>query len=85
MLENKANMHEINIEVQSLNSKLDEVYRDLSKRVQNCAMQKDFNYLTSVLETKANIDEVNESLQNKANKQSVANALYRKANRSDID
>ena len=62
VLENKANMHEINIEISSMNSKLDEIYRDLSKRLSNCALQKDFNYLTSVLETKANVDEVNESL-----------------------
>jgi len=33
-----------------------------------------------MLETKANIEDVNESLNNKANKQSVANALHRKAN-----
>lgn len=85
VLENKANMHEINIELSSMNSKLEEIYRDLSKRLSNCALQKDFNYIQSVLETKANVDDLNEALQNKANKQSVANALHRKANRTDID
>ncbi len=84
-MENKANMHEINIEVQSMNSKIEEIYRDLSKRLSNCALQKDFSYLQSILEQKANVEEVNEALQNKANKQSVANALHRKANRTDID
>jgi hypothetical protein len=49
------------------------------------ALQKDFGYLSTILESKANIDEVNESLQQKANKTSVANALQRKANRQDID
>lgn len=68
-----------------MNSKVEEIYRDISKRVSNCALQKDFNYLSSVLESKANVEDVNESLQNKANKQSVANALHRKANRTDID
>ena len=38
VLENKANSHEINIEISSLNSKLDEIYRDLSKRLSNCAL-----------------------------------------------
>ena len=37
------------------------------------------------MESKANIEEVNESLQSKANKTSVANPLQRKANRSDVD
>ena len=41
--------------------------------------------MSSLIGTKANLDEVNESLQSKANKTSVANALQRKANRSDID
>lgn len=61
------------------------MYRDMSKRLSNCSLQKDFNYLSSLIETKANLDDVNEGLQNKANKQSVANALHRKANRSDMD
>lgn len=38
------------------------MYRDTSKRLSNCALQKDFNYLTSVLETKANLEDVNEGL-----------------------
>ena len=84
-MENKANHHEVNLELQSLNSKVEEIYRDVSKRLQNCALQKDFSYLQTIIETKANVEDVNESLANKANKQSVANALHRKANRSDID
>jgi len=84
-MESKANSHEMGIEIQSVNAKIEEIYRDLSKRMSNCALQKDFNYLQSVVETKANVEDMNEALQNKANKQSVANALHRKANRSDID
>ena len=68
-----------------MDSKVEDMYSELTKKVQNCALQKDFNYVTSVLETKANQEEMNESLQSKANKTSVANALQRKANRSDID
>ncbi len=68
VLENKANLHEVNIELQSLNGKVEEIYRDLSKRLSNCALQKDFTYLSSVVEAKANLDEVNEGLQSKANK-----------------
>lgn len=85
VLENKANNHEMSLELQSLNSKLEDIYRDVSKRLSNCALQKDFAYLQTMVDTKANLDEINEALQSKANKQSVANALHRKANRSDID
>lgn len=37
-MENKANMHEISIEMSSINSKIDDIYRDLSKRMSNCAL-----------------------------------------------
>jgi len=84
-MESKANMHEMSMELQSLNQKVEESYKELAKKLSGCALQKDFSYLASVLETKANLEDVNESLNNKANKQSVANALHRKANRSDID
>jgi hypothetical protein len=53
--------------------------------VQGCAQQKDFAYLSTVVETKASVEDMNEALQGKANKQSVANALHRKANRTDVD
>ena len=54
VLENKSNCHEINASLQSLDSKVEDMYSELTKKVQNCALQKDFNYVTSVLETKAN-------------------------------
>jgi len=54
-------------------------------KVNNCALNKDFAYISTSLDQKANIDSVNESLQAKANKSSVLNALQRKANRSDIE
>lgn len=61
------------------------MYSEVMKKVQGCALQKDFNYISSVMESKACSDEVNESLKNKANKTSVADALQRKVNRSDFD
>ena len=85
VLENKSNTHEINASLQSLDAKVEDIYSELMKKVQNCAVQKDFNYMSSLISTKANLDEVNESLQSKANKTSVANALQRKANRDDIN
>eukprot|EP00354_Favella_ehrenbergii_P001641 CAMPEP_0170459302 /NCGR_PEP_ID=MMETSP0123-20130129/6048_1 /TAXON_ID=182087 /ORGANISM="Favella ehrenbergii, Strain Fehren 1" /LENGTH=250 /DNA_ID=CAMNT_0010723867 /DNA_START=428 /DNA_END=1181 /DNA_ORIENTATION=+ len=85
VLENKSNAHEINATVQSLDAKVEDMYSELMKKVQGCALQKDFNYLSSVIETKATTEEVNESLRMKANKTSVADALQRKANRADVE
>lgn len=62
VLENKSNTHEINASLQSLDSKIEDIYSELMKKLQNCAQQKDFNYLSSVMEQKANQEEVNESL-----------------------
>ena len=85
VLEHKASAHEFNLELSSVQNKLDELHRDFTKRLQSCAQQKDLAYLSTVMETKASIDDMNEALQAKANKQSVANALHRKANRTDVD
>ena len=62
VLENKANMHEMNIEIQSINSKIEDIYRDVSKRLSNCSLQKDFSYLQAIVETKADLNEINEAL-----------------------
>lgn len=64
---------------------MEEIYSELLQKVQNCAVQRDLNYLSTIVEKKANIEEVNESLQGKANKTSVAQALQRKANKTDLD
>ena len=62
VLENKTNSHEINASLQSLDAKVEDIYSELMKKVQSCSLQKDYNYLMSVLEKKANLEEVNESL-----------------------
>lgn len=85
VLENKANLHEINIQVKQIEQRLEDSFNELQSKVNNCALTKDFAYLSTSLETKANIDSVNESLEAKANKSSVLNALQRKANRSDVE
>ena len=50
VLENKSNTHEINASLQSLDSKIEDIYSELMKKLQNCALQKDFNYISSVME-----------------------------------
>ena len=71
--------------MQALDAKVEDMYSDFMKKFQSCALQKDFNYLSNMMESKASTEEVNESLKAKANKTSVADALQRKANRADID
>lgn len=71
--------------MQQLDAKVEDVYQEMQQKLANFALQKDLSYLQTILESKANLDEVNESLQQKANKASVASALQRKANRTDID
>lgn len=45
VMENKANQHELNLELQHLQTKLDDIYRETSKKLQSCAASQDFNYL----------------------------------------
>ena len=63
VLEHKASAHEVHLEFASLQGKVDELHRELAKRITGCALQKDLAYLQTVLETKASIDDMNEALQ----------------------
>ena len=59
---NKTNTHEINAQLSQLDYKVEDIYREIQSKMATFALQKDFGYLSTILETKANIDEVNESL-----------------------
>lgn len=75
LLQNKTNTHEINSQIQHLDAKVEDIYREIQQKMSTFALQKDFGYLSTLMEQKASIEEVNEGLQQKANKTSVANAL----------
>jgi mannose/fructose/N-acetylgalactosamine-specific phosphotransferase system component IIB len=75
LLASKSNAHEINVQIQQLDAKVEDAYREMNQKMATFALQKDLSYLSTLVDHKANIEEVNESLQQKANKTSVANAL----------
>ena len=81
IIDTKSNAHEVRSMVQSLEDKIQDVYSDLNKRINASASQKDLSYLSLLVDKKANLDDVNESLQQKANKTTVSNALGRKVNK----
>eukprot|EP00357_Protocruzia_adherens_P011027 CAMPEP_0114975776 /NCGR_PEP_ID=MMETSP0216-20121206/2296_1 /TAXON_ID=223996 /ORGANISM="Protocruzia adherens, Strain Boccale" /LENGTH=802 /DNA_ID=CAMNT_0002336613 /DNA_START=61 /DNA_END=2469 /DNA_ORIENTATION=+ len=85
LLESKADQINLTSEIGSVKNRMDDLHKDLTMRVTQCASQREVQYLQTAMENKANLADMNEALGNKANKQSVANALHRKANRADID
>ena len=85
LLDSKASLQELKSEISSIYQKTDDNYREINKRFSNTVNNRDFQALSSAVETKANLTEMNEQLESKANKQSVSNALHRKANRSDVE
>lgn len=68
VLQTKSNVHETNLDISQLNQKLDDMLCDLNKRINNCANQKDFAFLNTVVDKKADIEYLNEMLSQKANK-----------------
>lgn len=58
----KSNVHEINIELSQMSQKVDEMCKDFNKRINQCSLQKDFTFLNQMLEKKADLDFVNDSL-----------------------
>ena len=65
--------------------KLDEQNINFNKKLQQYAQNKEIPLIYQALETKANINEVNELLSTKASKESLATGLQRKINKSEID
>ena len=62
VLENKSNAHEVNVRIKQMDSKIEEIYSEITKKLQSCALQKDLNSISSAIEKKADLEEVNESL-----------------------
>ena len=61
-MENKTNNHEFNEIIKNIDDRSQHMYDELCKKIQGCALQKDLNYFTTILEQKANTTDVNESL-----------------------
>ena len=64
----KSNIYEVNMELNTLNQRIEEIVKDYNKRLTACCLQKDFTFLNSQMDKKADLDFVNESLSQKANK-----------------
>lgn len=85
IIESQVSGSEVRKELNSVNDKMDDLWRETNKKLTNYALQKDFQSLAAQVDQKANLSEMNEQLENKANKQSVSNALHKKANRAEIE
>ena len=58
----KSNIHEVNMELSQLNLKIDDLQKDLGKRLNSAALQKDLAYLITVVDKKCDLDYINEAL-----------------------
>jgi hypothetical protein len=85
LISTKAAVRDVEAEIYAFNSRIDEIQKEINRKLANLPTHADIQHLAEQLNEKANFAEIDEVLQNKANKQSVANALHRKANRADMD
>ena len=74
-----------NVQLEILKTRMNEFQRQITKKVSTCATLQEFNTLTEVLETKANVSEITDVLEQKVTKQYVSSALQKKANKADVD
>ena len=81
----KVDVKEMQNEIRTLRMSIEELKNNTACSLQLCASSKDFQNLQRVLDTKANLSEVNAALNEKATKTSVANALHKKANKADVE
>lgn len=85
MVETKVGQAEFQSEISQISSKLDDLHKDYSKKSANFVTSKDLSNLTTLVDQKANLNDVNEALASKASKESVINALHRKANKAETE
>lgn len=72
-----------NSDIDELNSRVNEFYKEISRKVAECE-----NFLSDMrreIDSRPSIEDLNELLNTKANKPTVAQALHRKANKGEVD
>ena len=85
LIEGKVGQNEFQNDVTTMNTKIEEINKDFSRKFNQFALAKDLSQLSILVEGKANVNDVNEALNTKASKESVINALHRKANKNEIE
>ena len=84
-IEFKVDVKELQNEIKAIRNAFDDLRGFMVSNLQNCASLKNLAVLEKVVESKADLSEVNAALNEKATKTSVANALHKKANKADVD
>lgn len=68
LVESRVTTQEFRGEAVSLSNRIDEYYKEMSKKVGSMVTQRDFLGVQAALDSKANATEMKEELENKANK-----------------
>jgi len=85
LTDNRVGLQDFRREVDRMDDKLTDFYNETQRKFSSLATQRDFQNLTSMVESKVSVSQLNTELELKADKQTVEKALNKKINRSDMD
>lgn len=85
LLEGKANIREVESEIGLVKAMVEDIQRDISRKLAQLPNERELEYLHSQLKDKVSIDEFREALEQKASKQTVNTALSSKVDKYSFD
>lgn len=84
-LDTREDTFELQKQITSLNHKIDDLNSQMRLQFSSYVQQNEFDRIKALVESKANIDYVNEALEKMVNKRAFNDSLLKKANRSDVE
>ena len=85
IFDKKSDAIETNQNFISMQRQIDNISKEINKKISQCALSKDISKLSAMISQKASIGEMNDLLNLKISKEEMINALRSKANKIDVD
>ena len=85
IFDKKSDAIETNQNFISMQREIDNISKEINKKISQCALSKDISKLSAMISQKASIGEMNDLLNLKTSKEEMINALRSKANKIDVD
>ena len=85
IFDKKSDAIETNQNFISMQREIDNISKEINKKISQCALSKDISKLSAMISQKASIGEMNDLLNLKISKEEMINALRSKANKIDVD
>lgn len=85
IIDEKVDANDYNNDISNISKKIEDINKELNKKCNTYVTIKEFESLQKLVNTKADINIMNEALNTKANKDTILSALQKKSNKDEVD